>query len=178
MPRLGYVVEDSDIAERIRRRRGGRLTPLDAVLLHSPPVAEGWSGLLGAIRSQSSLPADIRELIILRVAELNGADYEWSAHEPLARAAGLADAQLAALRGNGNPAALSPSQAAALAYTDAITREVRVPDEVFAGLAGHFDEREILELTVTIGAYNLVSRVLVALELTTADRSIMEHQWA
>ena len=73
MARLRYVTDNSEVASRIRRRRGGHLTPLDGMLLHSPPLADGWNSLLGVIRNQSTLPHDIRELAILRVAALNGA---------------------------------------------------------------------------------------------------------
>lgn len=58
-----------------------------------------------------------------------------------------------------------------LAYTDAMTRDVYVPDVVFSELRRHFDDRGIVELTATIGTYNLVSRFLVALGISaeTAD---------
>ena len=170
MARLEYAASDltgpdGDIVERIRARRGGTLTPLDRMLLHSPPLAEGWNGLLGAVRAASTLAADVRELAILRIAALNGADYEWRAHEPIGRGGGLTDDDLAVLRGERRPEALTPRLAAALAYTDAMTCEVTVPDDVFAELREHFNDREIVELTVTVGAYNLVSRFLVALEV-------------
>ena len=55
----------SPVADRIRQRRGRRgLTPLDGTLLHSPPYADGWNTLLGAVRSGGRLPADIREAIV------------------------------------------------------------------------------------------------------------------
>lgn len=164
MARLGYVSDGGEVADRIRQRRGGRLTALDGMLLHSPPVADGWNSFLGAVRGASTLPADIRELVALRVAELNGAAYEWTAHEPVARAAGMTDSQLAALRG-GDPASLDDRQRAALAYTDAMTEKIAVEQPLFEALAPHFDEQQIVELSVTIAAYNMVSRFLVALEV-------------
>ncbi|GII22869.1 carboxymuconolactone decarboxylase family protein [Planosporangium mesophilum] len=175
MPRLPYAADDSETADRMRARRGGTLTPLDRLLLHSPPVADGWNTLLGAIRTESTLPDDIRELVILRVAVINGAEYEWAAHEPLARRGGLGDEHLAvlrsaALRDGGDSGVLSPAQRAAAAYADSMTRDVEVPDPVFDALGEHFDQRQILELTATVGAYNLVSRFLVAMRLTPADR--------
>jgi 4-carboxymuconolactone decarboxylase len=161
---------DGEVAERIRTRRGGTLTPLDRMLLHSPPLADGWNALLGAVRTASTLTADVRELAILRIAALNGADYEWRAHEPVGRAGGLTEADLAVLRGRGSTDALAPRLAAVLAYTDAMTAKVSVPDDVFASLREHFDDREIVELTVTIGAYNLVSRFLVALRVGEEEK--------
>lgn len=171
MARLDHVRHSSEVAERIRLRRGGLLTPLDGMLLHSPPVADGWNSLLAAVRDRSSLPADVRELAILRVAALNGASYEWQAHEPVARAAGLTDAHLAALHEGGDVGPLTPQQRAALDYTDAMTLQVTVPGPVFDGLRTHFDDRRIVELTATIGTYNLVSRFLVALEVGAEEDS-------
>jgi 4-carboxymuconolactone decarboxylase len=165
MARLDYVVGGGAVAEKIRQRRGGRLTPLDGMLLHSPPFADGWNSLLGAIRGDSTLPPDIRELAVLRVAELNGAEYEWTAHEPVARQAGMTSEQLAAVRAGGDAGVLDERQRAVIAYTDAMTRDIEVPDELFERVRTHFNERQLVELTVTVGTYNLVSRFLVALEV-------------
>ena len=183
MARLPYVAPDGDVTARIRERRGGRLTALDGMLLHSPEFADGWNSMLGAVRGSSTLPADVRELVILRVASRNGASYEWTAHEPVARQAGLGDEQLAMISvgggaagssagggaaggaAGGGAAALSPAQWAALAFADAMTVHVAVPDEMFDAVRAHFDERQVLELTVTVATYNMVSRVLVALDV-------------
>jgi AhpD family alkylhydroperoxidase len=176
MARLPYVAPPGDVTERIRARRGGTLVALDGMLLHSPEMADGWNSMLGAVRGRSTLAPDIRELVILRVAARNGADYEWAAHEPLARQAGLGDEQIAAIRvggglsgASGGAGALSPPQWAALAYADAMTMHVSVPGEVFDAVRSHFSERETLELTVTVAAYNMVSRVLVALDVRPGD---------
>jgi 4-carboxymuconolactone decarboxylase len=168
MARLDYAAGNGEVADRIRARRGGRLTPLDGMLLHSPPFADGWNSMLGAVREKSTLPPDVRELAVLRVAELNGADYEWAAHEPVARQAGMTTEQLAALRQGADQSVLDDRQRAALAYTDAMTREISVPDELFQALLQFFDKRQIVELTVTIGTYNMVSRFLIALEVGDA----------
>jgi len=56
-----------------------------------------------------------------------------------------------------------------LAYTDAMTREVQVPDAVFAAVRALFDPRGVVELTATIAAYNMVSRFLQALRIHAHD---------
>lgn len=167
MPRLGYVAPEHEITERIRARRGGKLTALDGVLLNSPEFAGGWNSLLVAVRERSSLPADLREAVILRVAALNGADYEWTAHEPVAREAGLTEADLASIRSGGT--AMSGALGVALRYADAMTRDIEVPDEVFEEIRSHFGDQQILELTGTIATYNMVSRFLVALRVCPGD---------
>jgi alkylhydroperoxidase family enzyme len=52
-----------------------------------------------------------------------------------------------------------------IAYTDAMTRNIDVPDPVYAAVRDAFSDRELVELTATVGAYNLVSRFLVALRV-------------
>ena len=81
MARLQGAAGTGPVADLIRERRGGALGQLDELLLLSPPVAEGWSALLGAIRGETVLDGALRELVILRIAVLNGAGYEWAAHE-------------------------------------------------------------------------------------------------
>jgi AhpD family alkylhydroperoxidase len=170
--RLPDAPEDGDpgvraAVEAIRARRGGELSALDRMLLHSPPVAEGWNALLGALRNRTTLTPDLTELVVLRVAVLNDAAFEWAAHEPAARRAGVTDRQLAALRLPAAAAdpAFTPVQAAVLRFTDASTREVAVPDEVFAAVREHLDDRQVVELTATVAGYAMVSRFLVALQV-------------
>lgn len=164
MPRLNDAETHGGVAERVKQRRGGHLTKLDRLLLHSPPVADGWNSLLGAIRCDTTLPPDVRELVICKVALINQADYEWAAHAPLARSHGVSRERLAALR-TGQRGTLSPLQQVAVDYAEAMTREISVPDDLFTAVREHFDERGVVELTATVGAYNLVSRFLVALDI-------------
>jgi alkylhydroperoxidase family enzyme len=70
----------------------------------------------------------------------------------------------------------SKALAAVLLYTDAMTLNVRVPEEVFEKLKACFSEQEIVEITATIAGYNCVSRFLVALDVgeRNAQRGPME----
>src|SRR5688572_30954948 len=95
----GTRPELAALEARIRGARG-RISPLYQVLLNSPPLAAGWEQLFTAIRQQSSVPAALRELVILRIAVLNGADYEFEAHVPHALAAGMAQEAIDGLRKN------------------------------------------------------------------------------
>jgi len=168
MARVAYGDENSSpavraLAGRIRRERDGRMLNLYGMLLNAPPVAEGWLALFTAIRQQCTLRGDYRELVILRVALLNGATYEYQVHVPFALSEGVTQAQIDMLDRWQDSTALTPAQRAVLAYTDAMTRDIHVPDTVFDALRPHFSQREIVELTATIGGYNLVSRFLEAL---------------
>jgi alkylhydroperoxidase family enzyme len=168
MARLAYGDENSSpavraLADQIRKERDGRMLNLYSMLLNAPPVAEGWLALFTAIRQQCTLRGDYRELVILRVALLNGASYEYQVHVPFALREGVTQAQIDKLDRWQDSDAMTQAQRAVLAYTDAMTRDIHVPDAVFEALRGHFNQREIVELTATIGGYNLVSRFLEAL---------------
>jgi alkylhydroperoxidase family enzyme len=167
MARIPYPDLDrpdiAPVAERIKAERG-RVINLYRMLLHSPPVADGWRQFLTAIRQQCTLEGRIRELAILRIAVSNRAEYEYRAHVPFALKEGLTQAQLDSLR-DGRVALFDARERAVLDYTDAMTRNVQVPNPVFAAIRGHFNDREIVELTATIAAYNLVSRFLEALQI-------------
>src|SRR5215471_12208151 len=93
----GTRPELAEQEQRILAERG-RISPLYQVLLNSPPIAHGWEQMLSAVRNRSSLPADVRELVILRVAVLNRADYEFDAHVPHALAAGVTFEAIAGLQ--------------------------------------------------------------------------------
>jgi 4-carboxymuconolactone decarboxylase len=155
------AVESQILAER------GRISELYQVLLNSPPIAHGWEQMLSAVRNRNSLDAALRELVILRVAVLNNAPYEFSAHVPHAQKAGQSDAAIEATRSV--PAAADApwtiQETVAIRLTDAMTRDITVPDALFEEVRQHFDEQAQVDLVATIAAYNMVSRFLTAFHI-------------
>lgn len=151
--------------ERHILQQRGRISTLYRVLLNSAPLVQGWEALFTAIRNRASLPARLRELAILRIAVLNGAPYEFDAHVAHALKAGIPDAAIAALRTGTVSDALAPLDRLVLELTDAMTRDIEVPDALFERVREHFDAEELVELVATIAAYNMVSRFLVALRI-------------
>jgi AhpD family alkylhydroperoxidase len=172
MARLPYAdpatPEAKLVAERIVAERGG-LLHLYRMLLHSVPLAEGWLAYLTAIRQRLSLSGALRELVIMRVAILNGAQYEADQHAPIALKEGVTQPQLDALAQWERSDAFSREQLAVLALTDAMTRDVQVPEGVLTAARQHLSDREVVELVATIAAYNMVSRFIVALGIHSGD---------
>jgi alkylhydroperoxidase family enzyme len=147
--------EEAAIVARVRERRAPRpLQPLDLTLLHSPAVADGWNSFLGAVRTKTSLADDVREIAICRVAVCNKAWYEWAHHAPLAKAGGVSDDGMKILEtdvlvGKKGPE-LTEKQWVVVHYTDAMTRDVAVKDDIFAELKKHFSDQEVVEVTATV----------------------------
>jgi AhpD family alkylhydroperoxidase len=158
----GTRPELAEIERAIRAARGG-IPTLYQVLLASPPVAEGWERLLTAIRQRTAVPPDLRELVILRIAVLNRAGYEFEAHVPHALAAGVTQEKIAALRGRDALNQLTPVERLVIELADAMTRDIEVPDALWERLRAQFDDQQLVELVATVASYNMVSRLLVAL---------------
>jgi 4-carboxymuconolactone decarboxylase len=155
-------LEAGIIAER------GRVSVLYQVLLNSPALAQGWEQLLTAVRNRSSLPAELREMIILRVAVLNRAPYEFDAHVPHALKAGFTGEKIEALRDAlafQHEAVFSKLERDVLVLTDTMTRDIEVPEAIFSAVQGHFDARQMTDLVATVAAYNMVSRFLTAFQI-------------
>lgn len=152
--------------QRILAERG-RISPLYQVLMNSPPIAHGWEQMLSAVRNRNSVPADVRELVILRVAVLNRAPYEFEAHVPHALAAGASEAQVEAMRAVPLPAdaPLDAQQRAAIRLADAMTRDIEVSDALYAEVRAQLGTQQQLDLVATVAAYNMVSRLLAALQI-------------
>ncbi|KAJ5444222.1 uncharacterized protein N7458_008094 [Penicillium daleae] len=165
--------EEARILSNVQARRAPNpLLPLDLALLHSFPVTDGWNSFIGAIRTRTSLSTVVRELAICRVAVINGALFEWEQHAPLLTQGGLSDEALNVIGDAETDFAsdlaqrtLSREQRAVVRYTDAMTRTVTVPDEVFGELKECFSDKDVVEITATVAAYNCVSRFLVALDV-------------
>ena len=169
----GTRPELADIELAIARERDG-ISPLYQALLNSAPIASGWEKLLTAVRKQTTVPPALRELIILRIAVLNRAAFEFDEHVSPARAAGVSDAKMEAVRrwrlGSADndvesATVFTEDDRLALELADAMTRDIDVPEAVMNRVAARFDARGVLEIVATVAAYNMVSRLLVALRI-------------
>ena len=169
---IPYLADDEQLgpAELVRsirsRRAGGKLLSLDRMLLHSPPFAEGWNAMFGAIRGKLALPAKLRELSIMAIGTLNRAEYEWAQHEAEFLKAGGTQEQLLALRDVDTALAdnklFDEQERATLALTIEMTRNVQIAKATLARVRAILPDQQVVELIGTISGYNMVSRFVVA----------------
>lgn len=171
MARISLIKEEGhpelgEIIGQIRGARRGRLINVYRLLLHSPALAKAWFALNNAVRWNTGIVGRLRELVIIRIGYLCDAPYILRQHIPqLAAAEGVTAAECEALRDWQETSLFDARERAALEYADSLTRAVRAGDELFARLKVFFDESQLVELTVLIGAYNMHARVLNAFEL-------------
>jgi AhpD family alkylhydroperoxidase len=157
------------LVQRITAQRGSVLH-LYQMLLHSPPLAEGWLGFMTQVRQKLALPGSLRELVIMRIAHINGAPYEADQHAPIALQEGLTPQQLAALPSwDTQPHLYTEQQRDVLALCDTMTRHVQVPAPVLQAVHAQLGDQQLVELVATIASYNMVSRFLEALHIHSSD---------
>ncbi len=161
----GTEAKLADIEARILSERG-RISLLYQVLLNSLPIAQGWEAMLTAIRNRTDIDAAIREMVILRVAVLNRAEFEFDAHVPHAQKAGLSDEKIHGLRQGVPGSGYTSLELLVIELTDRMTRDVVVPEALMEKVRAKFGVTGTVELVATVAAYNMVSRFLVALNIS------------
>lgn len=160
----GTRQELKEIEDRILQERG-RISLLYQVLLNSAPIAQGWESMLTAVRNRTSVPADLRELMILRVAVLNKASFEFDAHIPHALKAGVTQEKIEDIKLAELSSRFSEEEKLILQMTDHMTRDIEVPASLMDEVTKKYDSGKVVELVATVAAYNMVSRFLVALNI-------------
>ncbi len=109
---------------------------------------------------RGKLSPALREIAILRVGWLSRASYEIFQHERIGRDAGLSEDKLRAVASGAQNSAFDKPEKAVLLYTDDIVNNVRASDETLNAVKAFLDAEQLVELTVTIGYYMMVSRFL------------------
>ena len=135
------------------------------MVTHSPGLAAAFLEFAVAAFQANSLPAEWRELAILRVGYTYGAAYEVHHHESLARWAGLADEAIGAAA-TGDTGRLSDDQAAILKWTDQLLANHTLSDEREDALE-LLTMNQLSDLVLTVGFYQLVCNFLNTFDVTT-----------
>lgn len=140
---------------------------------NQPGLVAAWTEFANAIRHDSRTPRALRELMILRTAQIARSEYEWAHHLRMARKAGVPEAQIAALALWRDSPAFDARERAALALTEGVMA-CNLTDEVHAEAKRHFDDAEFVELSLTAAFYAMVSRMLDAMRVEL-DPDVREH---
>lgn len=158
MARLPYV-DPERAPERVREALE-RVPPINIFRMtaNAETAFRPWLAFGGALLSSLELDARLRELVILHVGRLSGAEYEWVQHVPIALAVGATQEEIDAVE-RGDLDALGSAQAAVLRFSGEVVRDVRASDEAFEAAAEHLSPREMVELLLVIGQYMMVARV-------------------
>ncbi len=146
-------------------KNGWQLSNIFKVMGHCPYIGLNFNRLGNSILRGEELSPKLRELAILRVGVLAQAEYEYTHHVKIGLKAGVSRKQIDEISDWAASAEFNERERAVLSYTDEVTQSFGAKDETFARLKEFFSEHEIVELTTVIGFYNMVCRILVALQI-------------
>lgn len=144
--------------------RGTFVGPLRAVI-HNPDLAARWSALGEKLRFDTSLPKRLSELAILVTARRWTSQIEWWAHANAARAAGLPDPIIEAIRLAAPPLLDQPDDMLVYAYARVLQMTGQVPLALHRAAVERFGTAGVVELTALVGYYTMVSMTLNAHEI-------------
>ncbi|NBS45537.1 MAG: carboxymuconolactone decarboxylase family protein [Betaproteobacteria bacterium] len=131
-------------------------------LLRSPEMARRAFDLLDYLRFRTSVDKRLNEFAILIQARIANAQYEWWAHEPIARRAGLADAVMDDLKACRRPASMQADEALVYDYCVQLSLNHRVDDALWQRAIDALGEQRVIDLTVLSGTYVMVAMLLNA----------------
>jgi 4-carboxymuconolactone decarboxylase len=144
----------------------GRIDGMYRSLLNHPELTRRVSDLGSFLRfGAGNLPPEVRELVILWLARQVDAAYEWVKHVPPARAAGLPDAVIEALRTGRDPAGLDDRQQAALIAARCVLELRSIPPELQEKLIRCLGIQGVVELVVLVGFYRMIAGVIFAFDV-------------
>jgi 4-carboxymuconolactone decarboxylase len=133
-----------------------------------PKLIAAWTEFSKMLRYDTRTPRALRELVILRGAQLMRSEYEWAQHLAMARKAGVREAQIEQLSNWKTSPEFDEREKAAIALAEAVTQG-RVSDEVYAQAHRHFDEHDYVELAAVAAFYAMVGRMLDAMGVQLED---------
>lgn len=168
LPQLAY--EDlppavRPLADDILRVSSAALGGPYNALLRSPDMARRCFDLLDYLRFRTSVEKRLNEFAILIQARVANAQYEWWAHEPIARRAGLSDAVMADLKQCRRPATMRDDERLVYDFCTQLTLNHRVPDALWQRAVTAMGEQAVIDLTVLSGTYVMVSMLLNATQV-------------
>jgi len=176
MSRISLVQKDQaspEIKELFQKieDNGAKVINLYRVVGHSPHVARNFIKLGNSLIGRTELSPKLRELTVMRVAKLCHGEYEWTQHTPVALEVGVSQKELDAIDSWKESGSFTEEERAVLQYVDEVEKNVKVRDETFAALRQYLDERSIVELTLAVGWWGMLARLLVPLEVEVDEQS-------
>ncbi len=157
--------EDRPLADAILKVSSAGLGGPYNALLRSPDMARRCFDLLDYLRFKTSVDKRLNEFAILIQARIANAQYEWWAHEAIARRAGLSDAVMRELQLCRRPSSMQDDERLVYDYCTQLTLNHRVSDALWHEAVTSMGEQALIDLTVLSGTYVMVSMLLNATQI-------------
>jgi 4-carboxymuconolactone decarboxylase len=153
--------EQQAVAAEVLKQSSAGLGGPYGMLIKSPELLKRYLAMTEYLRQKTSLPHRLNEMAILLEARLWDAQYEWWAHEPLARKAGLADAVIESIRNGKRPDAMQPDEAIVYDVVTELLNKRQLSDDTFGKAKQMLGEQQVVDLVAVTGFYVMVSAVVI-----------------
>jgi 4-carboxymuconolactone decarboxylase len=154
--------EQKEAAEGVLKQSSAGLGGPYAMLLTNPELLKRYLMMTEYLRQKTSVPKRLNEMAILLEARIWDAQYEWWAHEPLAKKAGLSDAIVNDIRDGKKPASMQPDEAIVYDFVTELLQTKKMSDATFARAKTILGEQQTVDLAAVTGFYVMVSAVIAA----------------
>lgn len=144
------------------RAEGREPIALYRALANAPALLRSYSVLARSLRHDAVSDRRLRELVILRTAQLTASAYEWSHHRPMAIAAGVGPEQIESLTTWEQSGLFDEAERLSLRCAEEI-HGLGVTDETFTALEDALGRVEAIEIVLTASFYQAVARMVQAL---------------
>jgi 4-carboxymuconolactone decarboxylase len=148
-------------AEMLKQSSAGLGGPY-GMLIKSPELLKRYLMMTDYLRQKTSLPRRLNEMAILLEARIWDAQYEWWAHEPLARKAGLSDTIISDIRDGKRPGSMQPDEAIVYDVVTELLNKRQLSDDTFGKARQMLGEQQVVDLVAVTGFYVMVSAVVIA----------------
>jgi 4-carboxymuconolactone decarboxylase len=146
--------------EEFRAARSAEVSGPFIPLLRSPEVMSRARAMGDYVRFRSVLPPRLSEFVILLTARHWTQNYEWNAHEAIARQAGLDPDIIKAIADGRRPEKMAEDEDILYTFCDELTRTHAVSDATYARAVGKFGEQGVVDTIGITGYYTLLAMML------------------
>ncbi len=174
-PRIAPLAEGAMSADQqelmaaTRQGTAGGAVNLFATLARHPGLLRKWMPAAGKLLDGAKLPPRDRELLILRTGWRCGSAYEWGQHVVIGQAAGVSAADIEAVQAGPDAAGVDPGDAVLLRAVDELHDDACLSEATWAALRQRYDDRQLIEVPMLVGAYHQVSFLLNSLGVPLDD---------
>jgi alkylhydroperoxidase family enzyme len=163
-PRIKPLAE-SEWTEEQRKiltplKRDGRTLNIYGTIARHPKMMQRWLPFISYVLRDSTLPPRDREILILRIGWLCRSEYEFGQHTLMGKSAGLSSEEISRIPEGPNAPGWNPFEATLLRAADELHSDAFITEATWNALAERYDEKQLMDLIMTVGQYNMVSMVL------------------
>jgi alkylhydroperoxidase family enzyme len=147
---------------------------INRMLAGSPSTFQSLVRLFSSYLNDGVLDTELREIIILRVGHLRNSEYEVVNHQSAARVIGMSEEKIHALALGGNLTVFNNEERLVIQFVDEIVQDGAASKAAFEAVAGFMNTAELLEVTVIVGVYTMVSQICATFEIGLEEWPISE----